>query len=124
MEPSLRTEIRSYYERAPERDRLELSLFELELARTKEMIRRFLPEPPALVLDVGGGAGRYAAWLAALGYEVHLIDPVRKLERMGRMRAFGGISSIGWEAKWKCPFPPHSNEKGEGLGLQGSSIGA
>jgi ubiquinone/menaquinone biosynthesis C-methylase UbiE len=28
------------------------------------------------VLDVGGGAGVYATWLARLGYEVHLIDPM------------------------------------------------
>jgi ubiquinone/menaquinone biosynthesis C-methylase UbiE len=29
-----------------------------------------------VVLDVGGAAGAYALWLAARGYEVHLIDPV------------------------------------------------
>ena len=28
------------------------------------------------MLDVGGGAGAYACWLASQGYEVHLIDPV------------------------------------------------
>ena len=33
---------------------------------------------PAVVLDVGGGAGIYAFWLSDLGYEVHLIDPVPK----------------------------------------------
>ena len=31
---------------------------------------------PARVLDVGGGPGAYAAWLADLGYAVHLVDPV------------------------------------------------
>jgi ubiquinone/menaquinone biosynthesis C-methylase UbiE len=32
--------------------------------------------PPAVVLDVGGAAGRYSCWLAQQGYEVHLVDPV------------------------------------------------
>ena len=44
----------------------------------KELIGRFLPAPPGVVLDVGGGPGRYACWLAGLGYEVHLIDPVER----------------------------------------------
>jgi 2-polyprenyl-3-methyl-5-hydroxy-6-metoxy-1,4-benzoquinol methylase len=28
------------------------------------------------VLDVGGGSGVHAQWLAAGGYPVHLVDPV------------------------------------------------
>ena len=44
----------------------------------QELIRRFLPLPPRVVLDVGGGPGRYSCWLAELGYDVHLIDPVAK----------------------------------------------
>lgn len=79
MPPELLREIGMYYEQAPERERLQLGCFQLEFARTKEIIDRFLPEPPAIVLDVGGGPGRYAAWLAARGYEVHLVDPVPKL---------------------------------------------
>ncbi|WP_290059137.1 class I SAM-dependent methyltransferase [Amycolatopsis solani] len=47
----------------------------LEFLRTRELIRRFLP-PRARVLDVGGGTGVHAAWLAADGHEVHLLDPV------------------------------------------------
>jgi ubiquinone/menaquinone biosynthesis C-methylase UbiE len=48
----------------------------LELARTQELLRRFLPPAPAKIIDIGGGTGVYAAWLASLGYEVHLIDIV------------------------------------------------
>ncbi len=48
----------------------------LEFARTQEILRRELPPPPAVVLDVGGGPGAYALWLAREGYEVHLVDPV------------------------------------------------
>lgn len=48
----------------------------LEFVRTREVLRRYLPPPPAAVLDVGGGAGAHAAWLAADGHRVHLVDPV------------------------------------------------
>lgn len=46
----------------------------LELLRTQELLRRFLPEAPARVLDVGGGTGVHARWLVADGYEVRLVD--------------------------------------------------
>ena len=48
----------------------------LELLRTQLLLERFLPPAPARVLDVGGGTGVYATWLAGRGYQVHLIDPV------------------------------------------------
>ena len=51
----------------------------MEFERTKELLTERLPKPPATVLDVGGGPGTYALWLAELGYEVHLIDPVHRL---------------------------------------------
>jgi 2-polyprenyl-3-methyl-5-hydroxy-6-metoxy-1,4-benzoquinol methylase len=35
---------------------------------------RYLPPPPAVIFDVGGGPGVYARCLARQGYEVHLID--------------------------------------------------
>ncbi len=46
----------------------------LELLRTQELVTRYLPPPPAVVFDVGGGPGVYACWLAGQGYEVHLVD--------------------------------------------------
>ncbi|MFC4014434.1 class I SAM-dependent methyltransferase [Nonomuraea purpurea] len=48
----------------------------LEYQRTQELLRRTLMPPPARILDVGGGAGVHAQWLAADGYDVHLVDPV------------------------------------------------
>jgi SAM-dependent methyltransferase len=48
----------------------------LELARTLELLERFLPGPPAAILDVGGGPGVYAAIMARQGYRVELIDAV------------------------------------------------
>jgi ubiquinone/menaquinone biosynthesis C-methylase UbiE len=48
----------------------------LELLRTRELLQRRLPSPPAVVLDVGGATGVHAAWLAGRGYRVHLVDRV------------------------------------------------
>jgi len=72
------TRIVSYYGDADESSRLRTGWFQLEHARTQEIILRFLPPAPATIIDAGGGAGVYACWLAARGYKVHLIDPVEK----------------------------------------------
>jgi SAM-dependent methyltransferase len=68
-------DIVAYYEEGRERDRLTAAP-SLELLRTQVLLERYLPAPPARVLDVGGGAGVYSSWLAKRGYEVHLVDPV------------------------------------------------
>jgi 2-polyprenyl-3-methyl-5-hydroxy-6-metoxy-1,4-benzoquinol methylase len=68
--------IRSYYEQGREQERLFSDGGTLELARTQELLQRFLPPHPADILDVGGGPGAYAGWLARLGYRVHLVDPI------------------------------------------------
>ena len=48
----------------------------IEAARTKELVDRHLPPGSLAVLDVGGGAGYYAAWLADAGHQVAMLDPV------------------------------------------------
>jgi S-adenosylmethionine-dependent methyltransferase len=40
-----------------------------------QQLLEHLPDPPAAVLDVGGGAGHQSFPLAQLGYEVTLLDP-------------------------------------------------
>ena len=62
------------YNAGIERDRLHTDLGLIEFARTKELLRENLPQPPAVVYDIGGGYGEYSWWLASLGYEVHLFD--------------------------------------------------
>src|SRR5260221_14345868 len=69
-------EIIAYYNLGREDNRLSRGSGQLEFARTQELIRRYSPPPPATVLDVGGGSGVYAFWLAGLGYDVDLIDAV------------------------------------------------
>lgn len=68
--------IHAYYERGREVERLSHGAGKLEFARTCEIILRCLPAAPAVVLDVGGGPGEYACWLAREGHEVHLTDPI------------------------------------------------
>ncbi len=77
-------ELRAHYSLGEERDRLDGRVGRLEFARTTEIVLRRLPPAPALVADIGGGPGRYALWLAGLGYRVEhrdLMPPhVRQLE--------------------------------------------
>jgi ubiquinone/menaquinone biosynthesis C-methylase UbiE len=70
------SEITAHYDTAIEQPRLVRGSGQLEFARTREIIQRRFPPPPAVVLDEGGGPGVYAFWLARLGYEVHLRDVV------------------------------------------------
>lgn len=79
--------VAAYYDQAPEEARLEQGAFQLEEARTRELIERFAPPPPGVVLDVGGAAGAYALWLAGLGYSVHLRDPVPRLVAEAQLRS-------------------------------------
>jgi ubiquinone/menaquinone biosynthesis C-methylase UbiE len=80
-------EIADFYALYDEAGRLESGYFPLERERTREILLRHLPAPPAVVLDVGGAAGGYAFWLAGLGYAVHLVDPVPALLERARARA-------------------------------------
>jgi len=70
----LSPEIMTYYARAAEAARLFEGAGRLEFARTQEIVLRHLPRRRTVVLDVGGGPGTYACWLAQLGHEVHLVD--------------------------------------------------
>jgi ubiquinone/menaquinone biosynthesis C-methylase UbiE len=75
-QPKPPDEVLAFYSLGLEASRLELDHNQLERARTQELVGRLLPPAPGVVLDVGGGAGVYALWLAELSYEVHLVDPV------------------------------------------------
>jgi ubiquinone/menaquinone biosynthesis C-methylase UbiE len=71
---SLPTEVLKHYARGYESQRLLGGSSQIELVRTQELILRYVPPPPAVIFDVGGGPGVYACWLANQGYEVHLVD--------------------------------------------------
>jgi ubiquinone/menaquinone biosynthesis C-methylase UbiE len=76
--PKVDQAIDAYYRQTEEENRLEQGAFLLESLRTRELISRHAPPPPAVVLDIGGAAGAYAFWLGDAGYSVHLLDPVER----------------------------------------------
>jgi SAM-dependent methyltransferase len=83
--------LQSHYALGGEEGRLDRPLGIVEFERTKELVGRHLPPPPARVADIGGGPGRYASWLAALGYEVALRDlvPLHVEQALAAARAEG-----------------------------------
>jgi SAM-dependent methyltransferase len=70
-------EMRAYYAQGRERDRLDDPKGVVEFERTKEILQRQLPAAAAVIADIGGGPGRYALWLAELGYTVEHRDLMR-----------------------------------------------
>ena len=65
-----------YYAEYNEARRLFQGAGFVERLRTQEIISRYAPGPPATVLDIGGGPGIHALWLAKQGYTIHLLDAV------------------------------------------------
>ena len=68
-------EIRNFYDQGLEDRRLATEA-PLEGIRTRVILERFLPDPPARILDVGGASGVYAHWLSGRGHQVDVVDPV------------------------------------------------
>jgi SAM-dependent methyltransferase len=80
-------EISRHYRMIQEGRRITQGLGELELIRTQEVVRRHLDHPASRILDVGGGTGVHAAWLAEEGYAVHVVDPMpHHVEEAARRR--------------------------------------
>lgn len=71
MTPGLPPEAEAHYRRYVEDDRLDRHW--IERVRTHQVLARVLPEP-VVVLDVGGGTGAHARWLAEQGHDVTLVD--------------------------------------------------
>ena len=82
MEPT--PEIIAYYERFAEETRLASGPGRLEFERTKDILGRLLPPPPARIIDIGGAAGVYSAWLSDRGYDMHLVDASPRLVEEAR----------------------------------------
>ena len=86
-------EIEEHYLQSKESERLSGERGELERLRTQAILARNLPPAPAVIFDVGGGAGIYAFPLAKQGYQVHLIDPVElHLEQARSYAATSGVT--------------------------------
>lgn len=53
-----------------------------------------LPPQPNLALDVGGGSGRDAVWLAKMGWDVISVEPAKALFELGKKAT--GDYSVRW----------------------------
>lgn len=94
---SVPAEVIAHYDEGHEHARLSSGHGRLELWRTQDILLRHLPPPPARVLDVGGGPGIYAEWLAGLGYPVHVVDPVPL--HVGQAAARPGVTAAVGDAR-------------------------
>ncbi|MEM6893196.1 MAG: class I SAM-dependent methyltransferase [Bacteroidota bacterium] len=79
--------INAFYNAISEESRLTQGIGAFEFERTKNLIQRYLPATPTTIIDVGGGTGKYAKWLAEIGHHVHLVEPVAKHIKQAKKRA-------------------------------------
>ena len=79
--------IEVFYNRASEETRLEEGMGVFEFERIKSLIEKYIPSTSSIVIDIGGGTGKYSEWLAKKGHQVHLIDPVSKHIKLAQKRA-------------------------------------
>ncbi|MBM3744670.1 MAG: class I SAM-dependent methyltransferase [Acidobacteria bacterium] len=84
-------QVTAHYESVSEEARLRTGFGVLEFARSQEILLRYLPPAPAVVLDIGGAAGIYSTWLASLGYRASLLDLVYKHTALARA---AGVTSV------------------------------
>jgi 2-polyprenyl-3-methyl-5-hydroxy-6-metoxy-1,4-benzoquinol methylase len=87
--------IRHYTELFDEDSRLENRIGPFEYERTTEIIARYLDRPSQVVVDVGGGTGVYALWLAEQGHEVHFMDLVPRHVDMVTEKARERLLTLG-----------------------------
>ncbi len=79
--------ILDFYNQSSEEQRLSAGLGPLEFERNKDLIGRFIPQKSCRVVDIGGGTGKYAAWLAREGHQVWMVDPVPKHLALAQKRS-------------------------------------
>ena len=66
-------EVFEFYNNGAEIDRLERGLGIIEFYRSKEIISQYITNK-STIYDIGGGIGKYSAWLAEQGHDVMLIE--------------------------------------------------
>lgn len=66
--------VAAHYDANPHYEWARLERHRTEFAVTQQILTDYLPPTPATIIDIGGGPGRYALWLAGQGYQVTLLD--------------------------------------------------
>ena len=112
-------EVQAYYAEFPEESRLGFGPFRLEYERTKEILARVLPDPPARIVDVGGAAGAYSLWLAEQGYEVHLVDASPRLVEEARTRSARSTTPLASLSVADARRLPQENGSASGVLVMG-----
>ena len=87
--------IKHYTEAFDEENRLDARIGPFEFERTIDIISRYLGSGPHIVIDVGGGSGAYALWLAQQRHVVHFVDLVPRHVEMVTAKARDGSLALG-----------------------------
>lgn len=86
-----------YYDQNPQEEWDRLGRHKIELAVTMRTFAEYFPSPPAVILDVGGGPGRYSIALAQKNYTVTLMDISQKSLEFAREKAQeAGVEVAGY----------------------------
>lgn len=68
------SKVQRHYDQSAEREWERLLVHRTEFAVTMRALVDHLPSPPADIVDIGGGPGRYSIVLTRIGYDVTLVD--------------------------------------------------
>ena len=68
------SQVESFYDGAAQYEWDRLERHRTEFAVTMRAMKDYLPAPPAKIIDIGGGPGRYSIALAQQGYDITLVD--------------------------------------------------
>jgi 2-polyprenyl-3-methyl-5-hydroxy-6-metoxy-1,4-benzoquinol methylase len=79
--------VESLYDSSPQREWERLERHRTEFAVSLRALQDYLPPPPAQIVDIGGGPGRYAIALTQQGYTVTLVDLSRANLALARQKA-------------------------------------
>ena len=90
--------VEHFYDENAEHEWERLERHRTEFAVTMRALEDHLPEPPAKVLDVGGGPGRYAIALAQRRYAVTLFDLSQGCLNLAKRKSKeAGVELAGYE---------------------------
>jgi S-adenosylmethionine-dependent methyltransferase len=79
--------VENYYDQNAGDEWARLERHRIEFQMTLRALSEFLPQPPARLIDIGSGPGRYAVTLAQQGYRVTLVDLSKSSLELAKQKA-------------------------------------